>query len=237
MIAEKLGAILIEEGRGTDADASAGLEKPCAAAQRLPRTREDIASAACPIICSGCPHNSSTKVPEGSRAYAGIGCHFMVHLDGPRDERFHPYGRRGGELDRAKRRFRTTDPMCFRTLATATYNHSGLMAVRAALAAGVNITYKILYNDAVAMTGGQANDGRLATGEASRAELLADGRGQGASRLSLIRKRNLRRCRSFPKERQLARPVRDDLPLRAGRRMAADGQRRDRDPLYPDLRR
>ena len=112
-----------------------------------------------PYFCSGCPHNTSTVVPEGSRAYAGIGCHYMVQWMDRSTSGFTQMGGEGanwiGEAPFSKR------PHVFQNLGDGTYNHSGYMAIRAAIASGVNITYKILYNDAVAMTGGQANDGGL----------------------------------------------------------------------------
>jgi indolepyruvate ferredoxin oxidoreductase len=113
-----------------------------------------------PYFCAGCPHNSSTVLPEGGRGYAGIGCHWMVQfIPGRHTEGTTQMGGEGanwiGEAPFSKRKH------IFQNLGDGTYNHSGLMAIRAAVAAGVNITYKILYNDAVAMTGGQAHDGKL----------------------------------------------------------------------------
>ncbi|GGI84559.1 indolepyruvate ferredoxin oxidoreductase [Polymorphobacter multimanifer] len=111
-----------------------------------------------PYFCSGCPHNSSTKVPEGSRALAGIGCHIMA-LWMDRAETFTQMGGEGvtwvGEAPF------TEENHVFANLGDGTYFHSGLLAIRQSIASGVNITYKILYNDAVAMTGGQSVDGEL----------------------------------------------------------------------------
>jgi indolepyruvate ferredoxin oxidoreductase len=168
MIAEKIGNILIEEGRGTDR-IKAGVDavRTAKGADNAP----DIASRV-PYFCSGCPHNTSTKVPEGSRAYAGIGCHFMVQwMDRETSGFTHMGGEGANWIGEAP--FSTRDHM-FQNLGDGTYNHSGILAIRAALAAGVNITYKILYNDAVAMTGGQANDGDLPPERIAR-ELLAMG--------------------------------------------------------------
>ena len=106
-----------------------------------------------PWFCSGCPHNTSTKVPEGSRAMAGIGCHFMSIW---MDRSTIGFTQMGGEgVPWVGQQPFTTDQHIFANLGDGTYFHSGLLAVRQSIAAGVNITYKILYNDAVAMTGGQ----------------------------------------------------------------------------------
>ncbi len=154
-IAEKLGGILLEEGRETDG-IRAGLEKLDEA--RRSDNAEDIA-ARLPYYCSGCPHNTSTKVPEGSRAYAGIGCHYMVQwMDRETTGFTHMGGEGANWIGEAP--FSNTKHV-FQNLGDGTYNHSGVQAIRAALAAGTNITYKILYNDAVAMTGGQHNEGDL----------------------------------------------------------------------------
>ncbi|MEM6971320.1 MAG: indolepyruvate ferredoxin oxidoreductase family protein [Pseudomonadota bacterium] len=112
-----------------------------------------------PWFCAGCPHSTSTRVPEGSRAYAGIGCHYMVQWMDRETEGYTHMGAEGanwvGEAPFSNR------PHVFQNIGDGTFNHSGLMAIRAAVAAGTNITYKVLYNDAVAMTGGQPNDGEL----------------------------------------------------------------------------
>ncbi|WP_299200410.1 indolepyruvate ferredoxin oxidoreductase family protein [uncultured Tateyamaria sp.] len=154
-IAEKLGGILVEEGRNTDG-IKAGLAKLDEA--RRSDNAEDIA-ARLPYFCSGCPHNSSTKVPEGSRAYAGIGCHYMVQWMDRETIGYTHMGAEGANWI-GEAPFSTRDHV-FQNIGDGTYNHSGVQAIRAALAAGTNITYKILYNDAVAMTGGQGNEGGL----------------------------------------------------------------------------
>ena len=122
------------------------------------RSIKEVASRI-PYFCSGCPHNSSTVVPTGSRAYAGIGCHYMVQWMNRETEGFTHMGGEGANWI-GEALFSTRDHV-FQNLGDGTYIHSGSLAVRAAVAAGTNITYKILYNDAVAMTGGQALDGGL----------------------------------------------------------------------------
>tara|TARA_A100001037_G_C15151471_1_gene639570 strand:+ start:1407 stop:4817 length:3411 start_codon:yes stop_codon:yes gene_type:complete len=114
-----------------------------------------------PYFCSGCPHNTSTKVPEGSRAIAGIGCHYMAQwMDRATESAHHMGGEGAGWIGQAP--FVNTKHV-FQNIGDGTYYHSGILAIRAAVAAKVNITYKILYNDAVAMTGGQPMDGPLST--------------------------------------------------------------------------
>jgi indolepyruvate ferredoxin oxidoreductase len=106
-----------------------------------------------PWFCSGCPHNTSTRVPEGSRAMAGIGCHYMAVW---MDRSTSTFSQMGGEgVAWVGQAPFTTDEHVFANLGDGTYFHSGLLAIRQAIAAGVNVTYKVLYNDAVAMTGGQ----------------------------------------------------------------------------------
>ena len=112
-----------------------------------------------PYFCSGCPHNSSTKVPQGSRAQAGIGCHFMASWM-ERDTT--GLIQMGGEgVDWVAHSMFSATPHVFQNLGDGTYFHSGFLAIRQAIAGRANITYKILYNDAVAMTGGQPVDGSL----------------------------------------------------------------------------
>jgi indolepyruvate ferredoxin oxidoreductase len=112
-----------------------------------------------PYFCSGCPHNTSTKVPEGSRAFAGIGCHFMALW---MDRSTETYTHMGGEgVPWVGVAPFTKEEHVFANLGDGTYFHSGSLAIRQAVASGANITYKILYNDATAMTGGQHVDGEL----------------------------------------------------------------------------
>jgi len=113
-----------------------------------------------PTFCSGCPHNTSTKVPEGSRAMAGIGCHYMATW--VRGDQTKTFTQMGGEgVPWVGQSHFTKEKHVFANLGDGTYYHSGLLAIRQALAANVNITYKILFNAAVAMTGGQPVDGPL----------------------------------------------------------------------------
>jgi indolepyruvate ferredoxin oxidoreductase len=112
-----------------------------------------------PYFCSGCPHNTGTRVPEGSMALSGIGCHFMAQW---MDRRTTGYTQMGGEGASWMGEAPFVDtPHVFQNIGDGTYYHSGLLAVRAAVASGVNMTYKILFNDAVAMTGGQPVDGPM----------------------------------------------------------------------------
>ncbi|HEX7557828.1 MAG TPA: indolepyruvate ferredoxin oxidoreductase family protein, partial [Usitatibacter sp.] len=137
----------------------------------LARPRDKVARI--PYFCSGCPHNTSTRVPEGSKALAGIGCHYMAIWIRP-DETM-TFTQMGGEgVPWVGIAPFTETKHVFANLGDGTYFHSGLLAIRAAAAAGVNITYKILFNDAVAMTGGQPVDGQLTVSMVTR-QVLAEG--------------------------------------------------------------
>ncbi|HZX30830.1 MAG TPA: indolepyruvate ferredoxin oxidoreductase family protein [Rhodocyclaceae bacterium] len=125
-----------------------------------------------PHFCSGCPHNTSTRVPEGSRAVAGIGCHYMVTWMNRSTAAFTHMGGEG--VPWVGQAPFTEEKHIFANLGDGTYFHSGLLAIRQALAAKVPITYKILYNDAVAMTGGQPVDGQLSVAQITR-QLAAEG--------------------------------------------------------------
>jgi indolepyruvate ferredoxin oxidoreductase len=139
--------------------------------QRIAAETRDVAQRI-PYFCSGCPHNSSTVVPEGMRAYAGIGCHYMAQWMDRSTLGYTHMGGEGanwvGEAPFSNRKH------VFQNLGDGTYNHSGYMAIRAAIASNTNITYKILFNDAVAMTGGQANDGGLTVPQVAR-QVAAEG--------------------------------------------------------------
>ncbi len=142
--------------------------------------RQRLAIARVPHYCSGCPHNTSTRVPEGSRALAGIGCHYMATWIYPTTTQ--TFSQMGGEgvawIGQAPF---TETPHVFANLGDGTYFHSGILAIRAAAAAGVNITYKILYNDAVAMTGGQPLEGSL-----SVAQLVGQLAAEGLERIEVV---------------------------------------------------
>jgi len=132
-----------------------------------------------PWFCSGCPHNISTNVPDGSRAMAGIGCHYMtIWMDRSTDTVSHMGGE--GVAWIGQQPF-TRETHVFANLGDGTYFHSGILAIRAAIAAGVNITYKILYNDAVAMTGGQPVDGVLTV-----PDVVAQVSAEGARKIVIV---------------------------------------------------
>ena len=147
-------------------------------AQRALSETTDVAQRI-PYFCSGCPHNTSTRVPEGSRAYAGIGCHYMAQW---MERKTLGYTQMGGEGANwiGEAPFSRRDHV-FQNLGDGTYNHSGYLAIRAAIASGVKMTYKILFNDAVAMTGGQANDGGLTV-----PQIAAQVAAEGASRVVVV---------------------------------------------------
>jgi indolepyruvate ferredoxin oxidoreductase len=234
-IAEKLGNILIEEGRDTDG-IKAGLAQLDEA--RRGDNAEEIA-ARLPYFCSGCPHNTSTKVPEGSRAYAGIGCHYMVQWMDRETTGFTHMGGEGanwiGEAPFSKRAH------VFQNLGDGTYNHSGVQAIRAAIAAKTNITYKILYNDAVAMTGGQHNEGDL---DAPR--IAAELKAMGVQHIAVVydEKEDVDKS-AFPgiplHERAELETVQKDFAEREGvsaivyiQTCAAEKRRRRKRGLFPD---
>ena len=143
------------------------------------RIAEKPAMDRTPYFCSGCPHNTGTQVPEGSRALAGIGCHFMAQW---MDRSTAGYTQMGGEGASwvGEAPFVKTSHM-FQNIGDGTYYHSGLLAVRAAAASGVNVTYKILYNDAVAMTGGQPVDGPLTV-----PQITLQVHGEGAKKIAVV---------------------------------------------------
>ena len=132
-----------------------------------------------PYFCSGCPHNSSTKVPEGSKALAGIGCHFMANwMDRDTDGLIQMGGEGVNWIARSK--FNGGQHI-FQNLGDGTFYHSGSLAIRQAVAAATNITFKILYNDAVAMTGGQPVDGPISVHSIAHSV-----RAEGIDRIALV---------------------------------------------------
>jgi indolepyruvate ferredoxin oxidoreductase len=140
---------------GLDADVQARIDAQLAilAAKEQAMQAVEVKGERMPWFCSGCPHNTSTVVPEGSRAMAGIGCHFMAVW---MDRATIGFTQMGGEgVPWVGQQPFSHDKHMFANIGDGTYFHSGLLAIRQSIAAGVNITYKVLYNDAVAMTGGQ----------------------------------------------------------------------------------
>ncbi len=160
---------------GTDRFARQAAEILCRASVNL-----QVAGATrTPYFCSGCPHNTSTKVPEGSKALAGIGCHFMASWMDRETTSLIQMGGEGVNWAAASR-FNGGQHI-FQNLGEGTWYHSGSMAIRQAIAAGANITYKVLYNDAVAMTGGQPVDGPV-----SVQAIAAISRAEGVERIALV---------------------------------------------------
>jgi indolepyruvate ferredoxin oxidoreductase len=167
-LADALLKARLEEVRQRAADSSAQIATLVSAP--LPMSSGEVRT---PYFCSGCPHNTSTHVPEGSAALGGIGCHGMVAL--VMDRNTLPSTQMGGEGANwlGIMPFVKTKHI-FQNLGDGTYFHSGLLAIRAAVAANANITYKILYNGVVAMTGGQPFDGALSVADVAR-QVLAEG--------------------------------------------------------------
>ncbi|KRB80591.1 indolepyruvate ferredoxin oxidoreductase [Sphingomonas sp. Root710] len=155
--------------------ATARLAPPPAAAQG-----NAAAPRRSPFFCSGCPHNRSTRLPDGSLSMTGIGCHTMAHFVAP-DRALLPTQMGAEGTNWMGLAPFTNTSHIFQNMGDGTYYHSGLLAIRAAVASGVNITYKILYNDAVAMTGGQPVDGPL-----SVAEIAQQVRHEGVERIAVL---------------------------------------------------
>ncbi|RFB79200.1 indolepyruvate ferredoxin oxidoreductase family protein [Methylovirgula sp. 4M-Z18] len=161
-IAVAIGERLLRYNR--DQDIERRVQRLQQAQAMLAETQD--AAQRVPYFCSGCPHNSSTKVPEGMRAYAGIGCHYMVQWMDRATEGFTQMGGEGanwiGEAPFSKRGH------IFQNLGDGTFNHSGILALRWAIDTNAQMTYKILFNDAVAMTGGQHHEGDLTVDQLAR---------------------------------------------------------------------
>ena len=145
----------------------------------LPADAPNAKDARRPLYCAGCPHNTSTRVPEGSRAAAGIGCHYMAQwMDRSTATVTHMGAEGVNWIGQAPF---TDEQHIFANLGDGTYFHSGILAIRAAVAAGVNITYKVLLNDAVAMTGGQPVEGGLTV-----ADIVAQVRAEGVADVRVV---------------------------------------------------
>ena len=189
---------------GANEELAANVARLKAAQRALNETLE--VALRIPYFCSGCPHNSSTRVPEGSRAYAGIGCHFMAQW---MDRETLGYTQMGGEGANwiGEAPFSNRDHV-FQNLGDGTYNHSGYLAIRAAIASGVKMTYKILFNDAVAMTGGQANDGGLTVDQIAR-QVAAE----GARRVVVVTDEPLKYAKNTDWPRGLTVHHRDELDI------------------------
>ena len=174
----RIARVLVERLRktreGTTADMETHFEKRLnfLAEKEKQLSARKPSLARTPFFCSGCPHNTSTRVPEGSRALAGIGCHYMVQWMDRSTDTFTQMGGEGVTWV-GQSKFSKTKHV-FANLGDGTYMHSGLLAIRQAIAAKVNITYKILFNDAVAMTGGQPFDGPLTPWDIAR-QVKAEG--------------------------------------------------------------
>ncbi len=168
-------AIIIENRLEMLGASNAKIKKAVNSLQATLKTtdkRNAIDAVRSPYFCSGCPHNTSTRFPDGSKAAGGIGCHAMAMYSGPE---MLPNAQMGGEGGHwfSLAHF-TDDKHIFQNMGDGTYYHSGLLSVRGAVAAKVNMTFKILYNDAVAMTGGQPIDGPVSVGDISK-QVLAEG--------------------------------------------------------------
>ncbi|MCW5650881.1 MAG: indolepyruvate ferredoxin oxidoreductase family protein [Ramlibacter sp.] len=169
---------------GVDGDMAARIDAQLAILQAKETAMQvlEVKADRAPWFCSGCPHNTSTRVPEGSRAMAGIGCHFMATW---MDRSTVGFTQMGGEgVPWVGQQPFTTDQHIFANLGDGTYFHSGLLAVRQSIAAGVNITYKLLYNDAVAMTGGQ-QVGERPEGH-SVVQIAQSMRAEGAVKITIV---------------------------------------------------
>ncbi len=170
LIAQRLHSLFPEEGFNVRSAELTSIAAPCLSVDGATRT---------PYFCSGCPHNISTKVPVGSQALAGIGCHFMATWMNRSTSSIIQMGGEG--VNWAASSLFTGKPHVFQNLGDGTWYHSGSLAIRQAVAAKANITYKILYNDAVAMTGGQPVDGQV-----SVQSIAHHSRAEGIERIALV---------------------------------------------------
>ena len=195
-----------------------------------------------PYFCSGCPHNSSTKIPEGSRAMAGIGCHGMaLSIPSRRTATITHMGGEGANwIGQAPF---TNEPHIFQNLGDGTYTHSGLLALRAAAASGVNITYKILYNDAVAMTGGQPAEGGFDVSQiahqvwaegAKRVAIVSDDPGKYPAHGYFPQGATIHHRREMDELQRELREVKGLTALIYDQTCAAEKRRRRKRGVYPD---
>ena len=231
-----IGVHLLKD-RSSDTVVEQNLSRLCqvAAQEIAPLGTERV-----PYFCAGCPHNSSTVLPEGARGYAGIGCHWMAQF---MERNVEGHTHMGGEgANWIGESFFSTRNHIFQNIGDGTFNHSGLMAIRAAIASNVNMTYKILYNDAVAMTGGQTHEGDMTPKEI--AELMV---ACGAKRTVLVCDDLSRHDGiSYPKEvqlyhRSMLQPVQEELAAVEGvtaliydQTCATEKRRRRKRGLMPD---
>ena len=211
-----------------------------------------------PAFCAGCPHGTSTRLPEGSFATAGIGCHFMALDDGDQTRTFTQMGGEGAPFV-GMAPF-TDTPHVFANIGDGTYTHSGIMAIRQAVAAKARITYKLLVNDAVAMTGGQPAEGNFSGHRDRRAGRRgrcrahrAGGRRRGPAAAGIgaaarhdapyARETRCGAARTARLRRRLGADLRPGLrhreapPPQAGQDGAADAERRDQRAGMRELRR
>jgi len=195
-----------------------------------------------PYFCSGCPHNSSTKIPEGSRAMAGIGCHGMaLSIPSRRTATITHMGGEGANwIGQAPF---TNETHIFQNLGDGTYTHSGLLALRAAAASGVNITYKILYNDAVAMTGGQPAEGSFDVSQiahqvwaegAKRLAIVSDDPGKYPSGGYFPQEATIHHRREMDELQRELREIKGLTVLIYDQTCAAEKRRRRKRGVYPD---
>src|SRR6266478_560824 len=195
-----------------------------------------------PYFCSGCPHNTSTKVPDGSRAMAGIGCHGMaLSVPSRRTATISHMGAEG--VTWIGQALFTSETHIFQNLGDGTYTHSGLLALRAAAAAGVNITYKILYNDAVAMTGGQPAEGGLTVSQiahqvwaegSKRVAIVSDDPGKYPGKGYFPEGATVHHRREMDRIQRELREISGLSVLIYDQTCAAEKRRRRKRGLYPD---
>src|SRR5438477_3440224 len=201
-----------------------------------------IALQRSPFFCSGCPHNTSTKLPDGSRAMAGIGCHGMaLYVPSRRTATITHMGGEGANwIGQAPF---TSEDHIFQNLGDGTYTHSGLLALRAASASGVNITYKILYNDAVAMTGGQPAEGSFTVFQIAhqvwaegtkRLAIVSDDPGKYPAKNYFPPGASIHHRREMDQLQRELREVKGLSVLIYDQTCAAEKRRRRKRGLYPD---